>query len=140
MRTKLLEQRASFTLETVMSHRSKVELLSRAQQAGYRTYLYYVATDDPAINISRVRNRVLLGGHDVPVDRIVQRYHRSLELLLDAVRHTNRAYIFDNSGDNPDHHHTWLAEITEGRELELKTDRVPAWFLRAVLDKIGRPS
>ena len=53
---------------------------------------------------------------------------------MDANRHTNRAYIFDNSGDNQAH--TWLAEITEGMELEMKSDRVPAWFKRSVLDKI----
>lgn len=104
--------------------------------AGYRTYLYYVATDDPEINVSRVRNRVTLGGHAVPEDRIVKRYHRSLALLLDAIRHSNRAYIFDNSTDNADRRHTWLAEITDSRTLELKTDRIPAWFKRAVLDRI----
>ena len=136
LRHKLLEQKVSFTFETVMSHPSKVALLAEAQQAGYRTYLYFVATDDPAINISRVRNRVHLGGHDVPEDRIVTRYHRSLELLLDAIHQTNRAYVFDNSGDNKDQKHTWLAEITDGRVLELKSDQIPAWFKRAVLDKI----
>ena len=137
LRTKLLEQRASFTFETVMSHPSKVELLARAQRAGYRTYLYYVATDDPAINISRVQNRVNLNGHDVPPDLVEKRYHRSLGLLLEAIRHTNRAYIFDNSTDNADHRHTWLAEITEGRTLVLKTDRVPSWFRRSVLDNFN---
>lgn len=136
LRHKLLEQKVSFTFETVMSHPSKVALLAEAQQAGYRTYLYFVATDDPAINISRVRNRVRLGGHDVPEDRIVTRYHRSLELLLDAIHQTNRAYVFDNSGDNKDQKHTWLAEITDGRVLELKSNQIPAWFKRAVLDKI----
>lgn len=136
LRHKLLEQKVSFTFETVMSHPSKVALLAEAQQAGYRTYLYFVATDDPAINISRVRNRVRLGGHDVPEDRIVTRYHRSLELLLDAIHQTNRAYVFDNSGDSKDQKHTWLAEITDGRVLELKSDQMPAWFKRAVLDKI----
>ena len=40
-----------------MSHPSKVALLENAQRAGYRTYLYYIATDDPAINVSRVANR-----------------------------------------------------------------------------------
>jgi len=100
-----------------------VELLAQAQAAGYRTYLYFVATDDPAINISRVKSRVKLGGHAVPEDRIEKRYHRSLELLMDAIRHTNRAYVFDNSGENKDRKHTWLAEITEGQQLELKTDR-----------------
>jgi predicted ABC-type ATPase len=136
LRQKLLEQRETFTFETVMSHPSKVDLLVQAQSAGYRTYLYYVATDDPAINISRVRNRVKLGGHAVPEEKIATRYHRSLGLLMEAIRHTNRAYIFDNSGDNADRRHTWLAEITEGRKLELKTDKIPAWFKRAVLDRL----
>ena len=125
---RLLAQANSFTRETVMSHSSKVALLAQAQAAGYRTYLYFVATDDPAINISRVRNRVKLGGH-------VKRYYKSLGLLMEAIRCTNRAYIFDNSGDNADRSHTWLAEITDGRTLELKTDLIPAWFRRAVLDQ-----
>ena len=56
---------------------------------------------------------------------------------MEAIRHTNRAYFFDNSGDNQNKKHTWLAEITDGRELELKSDRIPAWFKRAVLDKIS---
>lgn len=136
LRRKLLEQKATFTFETVMSHRSKVELLAQARTAGYRTYLYYVATDDPDINISRVRNRVKLGGHSVPEDKIEMRYHRSLALLMEAIRLTNRAHIFDNSGDNADRQHTWLAEITEGKKLELKTNRIPSWFKRAVLDKL----
>ncbi|MEN9576755.1 MAG: hypothetical protein RL514_4610 [Verrucomicrobiota bacterium] len=137
IRKKLLEQRTTFTFETVMSHPGKVALLDEAQRRGYRTYLYYVATEDPEINVSRVRNRVGLGGHPVPEDKVVSRYHRSLALLREAIRHTNRAYIFDNSTDNADREQTWLAEITEGRTLELKTDRIPAWFRRAVLEKIA---
>jgi predicted ABC-type ATPase len=94
----LLRNQVSFTIETVMSHPSKVDLLRQAQNGGFRTYLYYIATDDPAINISRVRNRVIMGGHSVPEDLIVNRYYRSLDLLMDAIRYTNRAYVFDNSG------------------------------------------
>jgi predicted ABC-type ATPase len=71
LRRKLLKEKKTFTLETVMSHSGKVSLLAEAQRAGYRTYLYYVATDDPEINVSRVRNRVGLGGHPVPEDKIV---------------------------------------------------------------------
>ena len=137
LRHRLLAEQRTFTFETVMSHPGKVQLLQRAQEAGYRTYLYYVATDDPAINVSRVENRVRLKGHPVPPDLVEKRYHRSLDLLMPAIRHTNRAYIFDNSTDNADHNHTWLAEITEGRRLELKTDQIPAWFKRSVLDKIA---
>jgi predicted ABC-type ATPase len=136
IRQKLLERKVSFTFETVMSHPSKVELLAKAQRADYRTYLYFVATDDPQINISRVRNRVKLGGHAVPEDRIVKRYYRSLDLLMEAIHYTDRAYVFDNSGDNEDRKHTWLAEITDGSVLDLKSDRNPEWFKRSVLDKI----
>jgi len=89
-----------------MSHHSKADLLAQAQAAGYRTYLYFVATEDPAIDISRVCNRVALGGHSVPEDRIEPLYHRSLGLLMDAIRLTNRAYIFDNSGDSTGREHT----------------------------------
>ena len=132
LRQELLRQRVSFTLETVMSSPDKIRLLEQAQQLGYRTYLYFIATDDPTINISRVENRVKQGGHAVPKEKIVQRYYRSLDLLIDAIRHSNRSFVFDNSGHNQKR--TWLAEITDGVTLEIKVDQLPAWFIKAVLD------
>jgi predicted ABC-type ATPase len=132
LRQKLLEVRASFTFETVMSSFDKVELLALAQKLGYRTYLYYVATEDPKINLSRVKLRVKRKGHPVPEDKIVSRYYRSLDHLMDAVQHTNRAYIFDNSG----HSHTWLCEVTEGSDVELKQSTVPKWFFDSFISKI----
>jgi predicted ABC-type ATPase len=134
-RHKLVADKVSFTFETVMSHPSKVDFLGMARQAGYRTYLYFIATDDPEINVSRVRNRVSLGGHTVPEDKIISRYYRSLELLPAAVRATDRAYIFDNSGGKGAH--TWLAEVTDGKSLELKVNLVPGWFKKAVLDPLA---
>jgi len=116
-RQHLLATKSTFTFETVMSHSSKVNSLKSAQELGFRTYLYFIATDDPMINVSRVKSRVRLGGHAVPEDRIVKRYYASLELLMKAVRYTNRAYIFDNSGEERE----WLAEIVDGREMEMKS-------------------
>jgi predicted ABC-type ATPase len=115
-----------------MSSADKVLFLQKAQQRGFRTYLYFVATEDPIINISRVRNRVRLGGHPVPDDKVISRYARSLGLLLDAIQYTDRAYIFDNSGPSK----IWLAEVTDGKTLTLKSDRMPAWFKTAVWDKM----
>jgi predicted ABC-type ATPase len=136
LRHKLLEAGKSFTFETVMSSPDKVTLLLKAQQRGYRTYLYYVATEDPAINILRVRHRVKMGGHAVPEDKIVSRYERSLNLLSEALLHTNRAYLFDNSN----HVRRWLAAINDGKRLEMKTDQIPSWFKKAVGDKFAPPS
>ncbi len=133
IRNKLIECSKSFTFETVMSFPDKVEQLQKAQARGYRTYLYYVATEDPSINISRVHNRVKMGGHSVPEDKIVSRYKRSLDLLMQAVLFTNRSYIFDNST----HEHIWLAEITDGKHLEMKTDLMPIWFKKALWNKFN---
>jgi len=133
IRNKLIESSKSFTFETVMSFPDKIEILRTAQAKGYRTYLYYVATEDPSINISRVRYRVKMGGHSVPEEKIVSRYNRSLDLLKEAIPYTNRAYIFDNST----HEHIWLAEITDGHLLEMKTDQVPAWFKSALGSKFN---
>lgn len=134
LRQKLLEKRVSFSFETVMSSADKVALLEKAQALGYRTYLYYIATEDPTINVARVKARVRLGGHDVPENKIMSRYTRSLELLLAALKHTNRAYLFDNSRHGGER--LWVAEITDGRDLVLKCDPMPLWFQKAVWEKI----
>jgi predicted ABC-type ATPase len=131
IRHKLLETRTSLTFETVMSSADKVAFLAKARAQGFRIYLYYVATEDPVINISRVRHRVKMGGHPVPEDKIVSRYHRSLALLMDAVQLTDRAYIFDNTS----HECIWLAEVTDGRLLEIKTAQMPQWFKHNLWDK-----
>ena len=133
IRHDLLRRKVSFTFETVMSARAKVEFLCKAREQGFRTYLYYVATEDPEINVSRVAHRVSMGKHDVPRDKIIQRYYRSLDLLPDAVFCSDRAYVFDNSGNE----RVWIAEITDGCELEIKTDLMPYWFKTALLDKLA---
>lgn len=132
IRRALLAKRMSFTFETVMSSPDKIALLDAASACGFRRYLYYIATEDPAINISRVESRVHLGGHPVAPEKIRSRYVRSLGLLYDAIRKTDRAYVFDNSGSTP----VWLAEITNGTDLELKVEAIPGWFQESVLRKL----
>lgn len=131
IRNDLLRRQESFTFETVMSTRTKVDFFCRAREHGFRTYLYYVATEDPEINISRVAHRVTMGKHNVPRNKIIERYHRSLSLLADAVTCADRAYVFDNS----DSERVWVAEVTDGVELELKTDLMPYWLKTSLLDK-----
>lgn len=49
IRQNLLSNNLSFTYETVMSHKSKIEFLKEAKEKGYRVYLYFIATEDPKI-------------------------------------------------------------------------------------------
>lgn len=131
IRKKLLEARKSFTFETVMSSYDKVDLLKLSKKLGYRNYLYYIATSDPVVNISRVKNRVTFGGHSVPEDKIISHYYRSLNYLQDAVRLSDRAYIFDNSSCE----RTWICEVTDGRAVDMKVDVAPKWVYDYLLDK-----
>ncbi len=132
IRQRLLEARASFTFETVMSHGSKIEFMRQAQASGYRTYLYFVSTENPEINIDRVAIRVRQGGHPVRPDLVRSRYGRSLDLLPEAIAASNRAYVFDNSQQSA----LWLAEITDGTQLEYRTEEIPDWFFEAYVDEV----
>ncbi len=131
IRHKLVAQKISFSFETVMSHPDKIEFLKFAKANGFRTYLYFVATEDPDINVDRVRIRVASGGHPVPEQKIRERYYRSIALLFDALEQSDRAYIFDNSGTT----RAFIAEITDGDTLEFKVNEIPHWVDEAVVQK-----
>ena len=92
-----ISAKRSFAFETVMSHPSKVEILVRAKEAGFFVQLFFVGTDDPKTNIDRVANRVAQGGHNVPTDKIVSRWERTMALLHEAIRAVDDALVFDNS-------------------------------------------
>ena len=126
LREELRRRGASFSYETVMSHRSKVEFFGRARAEGYKTYLYFVCTNSAELNVARVRSRVRAGGHPVPEGKIRERYTRCLELARAAISNSYRAYVFDNSGPEP----IWLAEFDpDGEcELQIEPDQLPQWF------------
>jgi predicted ABC-type ATPase len=123
LRYHLLQSGQSLLFETVMSHPSKLDFLAEAHRLGYRVYLYFVATVDPHINIERVQARVAKGGHNVSVTKIEERYYRSLALVRQALQYTDRAYLFDNSGTEPQ----LMAEITAGQEVQYLVAEVPQW-------------
>jgi len=126
IRQRLLQSKTSFTFETVMSSRDKALFLKTAKEAGFRVYLYYVATEDPEINISRVATRVKQGGHPVPAEKIVSRYHRSLGLLEEAIHYADKTFVFDNSN----HENTWIADLAAGEGIETKSNFIPDWVAR----------
>lgn len=132
IRRELLDQGQTFTFETVMSSRDKVDFMWEARKRGYRVYLYFVATDDPDINLDRVRRRVMQGGHSVPEDKVRKRYVESIQLMTEACEAAHRAYLFDNSGTR----HKLLAEVedlsTTGT-ITLHTSRLNAWFVNTAL-------
>lgn len=118
-------ERRSFSIETVFSHRSKVDALRDARASRFRTYLYFVATESPEINIARVETRAALGGHSVPADKVAARYPLSVANAAAALPHLSRAFFFDNSGETMRFFAEWSEEAGLVRVAGCRT---PAWF------------
>lgn len=133
IRENLLHNSQSFSFETVFSHKSKLEIMKKAKLLGYKVYLYFITTEDPEININRIKVRVEKGGHNVNNEVVKARYFRSLDLLLDAIKIADRAFLFDNSGK----YNELVAEVTNGKEIYI-TDfdkEIPNWFIEFIYNK-----
>lgn len=132
LREQMLLTKRSFSFETVFSHPSNLDIMRQAARAGYKVYLYFISTESPEINKYRVQVRVKQNGHDVPGDKIESRYYRALNLMYEAVSVSHKAYIFDNSGEQPYE----IARI-ENRELKLKVplSTTPEWFKKFYIYK-----
>lgn len=94
---KHIRSRVSFAVETMLSGKLYLNMMSRTRQLGYENILIYIGTANVEINLARVANRVSLGGHDVPEEDVRRRYARSLQNLPLAVRLADRAMLLDNS-------------------------------------------
>jgi predicted ABC-type ATPase len=106
--------------------------LKRAVMSGYHVYLYFISTDDVRVNIARVKTRVKNGGHDVPEDKIRNRYIRSLELLYDALKICYKSYLFDNS-----HNTMEIAKIDRDKMMYISVakEKIPNWMIKYVISK-----
>lgn len=101
-REKCIEERRSLAFESVFSGADKVDFVRRAIGLGFFTRLFFVGTSDPAINAARVARRVMQGGHDVPIPKIIGRYYKSIANCAAVAREVDRLYLYDNSVDGAD--------------------------------------
>ena len=96
-----LHRKKYFTFETVLSTDRNLKLLKRAKEQGYFIRGFYVLTCSADINVMRVASRKAIGGHDVPENKIRERYVRCLKLLPQFVNVCDVCSIYDNSLDEP---------------------------------------
>ena len=125
LRYQYLEENQDFVFETVFSAAEKLEFLQKAKEAGFFIRFFYVCTSDPAINVMRITQRYLDGGHEVPISKIISRYYKSLLNAAKAISFVDRAYIYDNSVDNqlP----RLLFRTSDGKLFKQYTDDIPEW-------------
>ncbi len=102
LRQDCIKNKQNLVFETVFSTDGKVEFVQQAIQAGYFVRLFFIATEDPIINIQRIVLRFINGGHQVPIDKIVSRYYKSIANCIKLIDYIDRVYIYDNSVNNVD--------------------------------------
>ena len=127
LRRELVRQRESFVFETVFSDPvgAKLAFLQEASQAGYNIVLCFIGISGPDISEERVAMRVSQGGHDVPTEKLISRYPRSLANLKSALRELPRVWIFDN--DDLRTPFRLIAVFEEGKRVRLEKP-VPKWL------------
>ena len=126
-REECLRQGQSLIFETVLSTDSKVDFIRRAHEAGYFIRIFFVSTAHPAINAARIAQRVMEGGHDVPISKIISRYQKSILNCKRVAAIVDRVYVYDNSVDDAEAR--LLFRMTDGRPLKRYTDDISEWAL-----------
>jgi len=127
VRRDLIAHRRSFCMETVFSDPvgDKLAFFRRAQSAGYFVAMIFVGLASAELSARRVAQRVVDGGHDVPADRLRERYPRVLSNLREALRQLDLVVVLDNSEVVEVYRE--IAVYERGRATWVAKD-VPGWF------------
>jgi predicted ABC-type ATPase len=98
----LIESGVDFAFETTLATRSYVSFIEKARTKGYIITLVFIYLKNVQLAKKRVNQRVILGGHNIPMDVIERRYEsglRNFQNLYQPI--SDQWYCFDNTKDNP---------------------------------------
>ncbi len=124
-REKCLSEKVSFVFETVFSADDKIEFLIRAKKAVFFIRLFFISTSHPSINAARIAKRVMEGGHDVPIRKIISRYTKSIINCETISRLVDRLYVYDNSTNGKDAQ--ILFRLVNGKLEKMYVIDLPEW-------------
>ncbi|MFA5192910.1 MAG: zeta toxin family protein [Verrucomicrobiia bacterium] len=127
LRQQLVEQCESFSFETVFSDPvgDKLSFLKKAASIGYTVVLCFIGISGPEVSEDRVAMRVSQGGHDVPAEKLVARFPRTLANLKMAIRELPHVLIFDNNDLRTPFR---LIAVFENGERMTLNEPVPEWL------------
>ncbi|MDE0059645.1 MAG: zeta toxin family protein [Defluviicoccus sp.] len=126
-RTAIAEGR-TLAVETTLAGSGPLRLMETARGAGYRIVLHYVCVESSDQSLDRIRNRVALGGHDVPEADVRRRFVRSLANLPGAIARADDVLLYDNT--DPDLPHREVAILTA--DTWWTADVLPDWAAAAL--------
>ncbi|MBI5576851.1 MAG: zeta toxin family protein [Deltaproteobacteria bacterium] len=119
-------KKRSFCLETVFSDMvgSKRQLLNDAQKNGFYCFLIFIGLDQLETSRARVFQRVSEGGHNVPDQKLKERFPRTFDNLRKAIGFVDQTILIDNSSfDNP---YRLIATCVSGQVVQLFPP-IPIW-------------
>jgi predicted ABC-type ATPase len=132
-----IDERANFAFETTLGGKTMTALLEQAAMAGLAVHVWFVGLTGVELHIDRVRRRVAKGGHDIPVEKIRQRFQNSRLNLIRLLPHLAELHLYDNSVEaDPDTGATPLPRlllhcrerrIVSPARLRTLLEATPAW-------------
>jgi predicted ABC-type ATPase len=134
LREACLVERKSVAFETVFSAPDKVDYLRRAADLGFFIRFFFICTNGPEINAARIASRSLSGGHLVPMNKIIDRYAKSIAQCAKVLPFVDRGYIYDNSVE--DAPPTLLFRTREGR-LEKRYRELLNLWAQPIFESLG---
>lgn len=94
----LLRKNEDFAIETTLATRTLLKIVKTAQAAGYTVTLLYFWLNSPELAIQRVKARVEAGGHNIPEETIIRRYHVGIDYFFNLYSQISERWILaDNS-------------------------------------------
>ncbi|MBP6506022.1 MAG: hypothetical protein KA257_00525 [Opitutaceae bacterium] len=98
----LAAQQVDFSFETTLSGKAYAPLLKDWRTAGYRIRLDFLWIPDLGITRQRVRQRVTKGGHNIPDEVQLRRFHLGIRNLVELYRPLLDEWrLYDNTGSQP---------------------------------------
>ena len=128
-----LAEGLNFAFETTLGASTIPDMLLAGAQGGAQVHIWYAGLSSPELHMQRVRARVAAGGHDIPEQKIRQRYVGSRANLIRLLRFAASVRVYDNSaeGDPKTGHRPrplLLLHLEAGRIVShIALDQVPHW-------------
>jgi len=95
-------RKEDFAFETTLSGRTHLRLIREMKNQGYEVHYFFLWVPRVELTLSRIKRRVLSGGHGVPESVVRRRFSRSIRnFLLDYRALGDSWLLFDNSSDKP---------------------------------------
>lgn len=98
----LIEAEKDFVVEVTLSGKGFARIISRLKRAGYTITIVFLFLKSSETCVARVRNRVKAGGHHVPTEDVVRRFHRSKHNFWHIYKDlVDGWHLFYNSTEHP---------------------------------------